>query len=233
MSVFEFKYFSVKQSASAQKVGTDSMILGALLPQGVSGHALDIGTGTGVLALMAAQRNPDLQILAVELDEQAAKEAEGNFKASVYDPFLTVRNGNVLDFQSDTKFDLIFSNPPFFVAAYLSDDERKNRARHTDELPFKDLLSKAFSLMTETADFYLILPVESEVEIIELARRLGFYLRKKIVLFAKPNKIRRLVFCFTKEECETKHSSLLIRNEDGTYSDEYKTLTKEFHNKAL
>ena len=135
---FRFKQFTIRQNVNPQKVGTDSMLLGAW-SKGNFNHILDIGTGTGILALMMAQQNPDARIVALEPDPASLAEAIENFNDSVFKHRITGVESSLQQFESAEKFDLIISNPPYFENSTLSANEHKNRARHTDQLPLTDL----------------------------------------------------------------------------------------------
>ncbi len=141
MSVFKFKHFSVKQSDSAMKVGTDAMLLGAFVETENKTQALDIGTGTGVLSLMLAQKNETLQITAIDIDELSAKEALINFQNSSWTNRLNVYHADFLSFKTENQYDLIVSNPPYFSTTNENKDERKAQARHISSLEIKPLPS--------------------------------------------------------------------------------------------
>ena len=158
MSIFKFKYFEINQTNSAMKIGTDSMVFGSLIDVEGKTNALDIGTGTGVLSLMTAQRNPKLIISAVEIEANAFEEAKMNFNKSPFQYQLNALHVDFLNFIPDFKFDLIFSNPPYFENASKSFNLTKNLARHDDSLPLNKLFEKASNLLTEKGHFWVILP---------------------------------------------------------------------------
>lgn len=233
MSVFQFKHFAVRQQQAALKVGTDAMVFGALLPWGLEGLALDVGTGTGVLSLMLAQRNPGLQITALELDEAAFAEAGYNAEESSFSSQIEVLQGDFLDKKFDERYDLIFSNPPYFQRAYKSENEQKNLARHDDSLPLVDFIPKVSALLKPQGQFWLILPDDLWGKLLTYAKAAGLYLQQEILIFGKETMLSRRVGCFGFAEVPAQTSNLVIRNEDGTYSEAYKTLTRDFHDREL
>jgi len=192
MSEFRLQHFTIRQSASAMKVCADSLLFGALIPVSPEyKQALDIGTGTGLLALMIAQRAPYLeQIDTVELTPESAAEAEFNFQSSPWGERLRCYQQDIQSFAADRsdkstenssrkKYDLIFSNPPFF--ADHSKTQTDNRAqelrltaRHTDSLSYADLCASADRLLTEKGIFSVLIPKTAQQEFIQVAKRFAF-----------------------------------------------------------
>lgn len=230
MSVFKFKQFDVVQADSAMKVGTDAMVLGSLIDTSSCKNALDIGTGTGVIALMLAQRVPQLQIEAIELDVVSLKEAEFNFQNSSWSDHLKVHQGDFLEFVSDKKFDLLVSNPPYFQTRNENRDERKARSRHESFLPMVKMLQHAFDLSTENASLWVIVPVEVVYDWLKTSSVIGWYVSERISIIGKENGAeKRTVLHFTKQKFDTQNFSLTIRKENNNYTDAYKELTADFH----
>ncbi|CCH00681.1 methyltransferase small [Fibrella aestuarina BUZ 2] len=163
--MFRFKQFTIQQDRTAMKVCTDACVLGAWAQIEAGTYLLDIGTGTGLLALMAAQRNPNAQIDAVELDEAAAQQAADNVAASPFADRITVHQSAIQQFYppsavspSPLRYDHILTNPPFYVNSLRSPDKAVNRALHTDELPFADLLVAVRRLLAPTGTWWVLLP---------------------------------------------------------------------------
>lgn len=229
MSIFKFKHFEVNQSNSAMKIGTDSMVFGSLIDVEGKSNALDIGTGTGVLSLMTAQRNPSLKITAIEIEADAFDEAKINFENSSFQPQLTAFHVDFLDFSPDSKFDLIFSNPPYFENASKSSSLQKNLARHDDSLPLNVLFEKVAVHLTENGLFWVILPNLTFDTYSEFASKFGLHLVKQIEIFGKENQLVRKIGVFSKTQTSPKFDRLTIRKMDGNYTDEYKKLTFEYH----
>ncbi|MGN6568280.1 MAG: tRNA1(Val) (adenine(37)-N6)-methyltransferase, partial [Flavipsychrobacter sp.] len=138
---FQFKQFRIEQDKCAMKVSTDACIQGAWTPiHDHVRHVLDIGTGTGLLSLMLAQRDPRMHIDAVELDEQAATQAKENIVSSPFSERIDIIHGDAKEYQANQQYDLIICNPPFFQNSLLGDNSKRNTARHTLSFSYEDLL---------------------------------------------------------------------------------------------
>jgi tRNA1Val (adenine37-N6)-methyltransferase len=233
MSKFHFKEFSIVQDVSAMKVGTDAMVLGALIDSCGKERCLDIGTGTGVISLMIAQRNPKIQIEAIEIDFDSAKEAKINFQNSDWSEQLNVIHVDFKEFNSEQQYDLIVSNPPYFENGILNESTRKANTRHEESLPLTDLFQKVAALLTLKGHFWLILPYETSSKWKKSAKELNLYCEQEITVFGKPNVPKRTVFCFSRTGVECTPSFLVIRNEDNMYTEQYKQLTIDFHGVVL
>ena len=161
---FRFRQFTVWHDRCAMKVGTDGVLLGAWAGQGRPGKILDIGTGSGLIALMLAQRFPEALITGIEPDAEAAAQAGENFLCSPWHDRLAVSTATLQDFTSGAAgketFDLIVSNPPFYDSTLLNPDARRSAARHTATLPYSELMHCASALMTGTSELDIIIPSE-------------------------------------------------------------------------
>ncbi len=177
MSTFHFQQFSVLQQHSGMKICTDVVLFGAMAPIKQGDHVLDIGTGTGVLALMAAQLGA-AKITAVELTEEAFKEADINFNNSRWAKRLEAVHQDIQSFALTARqqYDLIISNPPFFENHLKTIDALRNTARHTDQLPFADLIDIAAGLLSPQGLFYLLIPAQAVAKFSAQASAAGFYL---------------------------------------------------------
>ncbi len=229
MSGFRFKQFSVEQDDVAMKVGTDGVLLGAWAECEGAKRILDIGTGTGVIALQMAQRNPMAQVQAVEIDETAAKRARANFDNSPWVERLEVAQAAVQEFEPAEKFDLIISNPPYFVDSLLPPDAKRSTARHTHDLTFEELDKAVCRLLAENGKFALILPV-TEFEKYLLLTQLHL-VRCCDVCPIEGGAAKRIMGEFAKQEpTEIRHESLAIEVEKrGEFSPAYRELTKDFY----
>ena len=156
---FHFKHFSLYHHRSTMKVGTDAVLLGRWVEVRATDYVLDIGTGCGILPLMLAQKGV-AHVDAVDIDEASFEEAKTNFEASQWRDLLQAYCTNIVDFQTDKRYDLIVSNPPFFSRSYKCEADRKNRARHTDEsLPYASLCQEVGRLLKADGRFALVLPL--------------------------------------------------------------------------
>ena len=229
MGGFRFKQFAVEQDDVAMKVGTDGVLLGAWADCEGAKRILDIGTGTGVIALQMAQRNAEAQIHAVEIDEAAAKRARANFDNSSWAERLNVEQTAVQEFYPAEKFDLIVSNPPYFVDSLLPPDAKRSTARHTHDLTFEELDNAVARLLADDGKFALILPV-TEFEKYLTFTQLHLAHRCDVHPI-EGGAVKRVMAEFVKHPTsEIVHENIAIeRGKRGDYTDEYRALTKEFY----
>jgi tRNA1Val (adenine37-N6)-methyltransferase len=201
-------------------------------------RVLDIGTGSGLIALMLAQRTcavDSLQLTvgidAIDVDEGAVEQATYNFEQSPWAEQLHAYQSSLQEWHSAIKYDLIVSNPPYFVDSLKNPDARRRVARHTDTLSYEELLSTGAQLLTENGSLSLILPAESETAILALAESVGLYPTRLVRVYSKPGKpVKRLMIELQKRKgspCE--QSQFYIESESSPRSDEYTALTKEFY----
>lgn len=233
MSVFQFKHFQIQQKHAALKVGTDSMILGSLCDWDSPKRLLDIGTGTGVLALMCAQRFPFEKIIGLEISEEAFIDAMENAENSPFQSPISILNQALQDYQAEITFDAIISNPPFFENSSKNSDDHKSLARHTDSLTFEELLHSISILLSPDGKAWIIIPFEASESFLQLAEQYSLFPADFISIFGKPGKHTRAVISLQKRQREVKRSALCIRDEHGKYTPEYKVLTKDFHDRVL
>lgn len=228
-AIFKFKQFEVDQKGCAMKINTDGVLLAAMAEGNEPKRILDIGTGTGVLALMMAQRFENAKIEAVEIEEQASVTANINFKSSVFKERLTVSNVAIEQFNTAQKFDLIISNPPFFVNDLKNVEEKKGIARHTDEQFFVSLIEKVSQFLSNDGSFWFILPIKQAEILIGYALEKGLYLSKKIELHSDQSKPAfRWIVCLDKINIETKIEQFYIYESEKVYTKAYKELLKDF-----
>ena len=190
---------------------------------------LDIGTGSGLLALMLAQKS-SAKIDAVEIETNAFDQASENFAESPWSSRLKAFHADIKQFIPGEKYDLIISNPPFFENDLKSAAHTKNLAKHTDGLLLKDLLLVIEDLLTKQGKFSLLLPAHRAKESINLAEKEGFYLEEKVLVKQTPaHDFFRAMLLFGKEKKDLKNSTILIRNEEGQYSDEFGKLLEDYY----
>lgn len=233
MKPFQFKHFSVQQSNAALKVGTDAMLLGALCAWENPQHLLDIGTGTGVLSLMAAQRFPFQTITAIDISEQAILDAQVNFQRATFPSAFAALQTSIQDFVCVKQYDAIICNPPYFENSSKNEQEELVLARHTDALPFSILLKRINELLTTNGKAWLIFPADYLTYFEEKLATTDLFVTHEIQLFGKPGKLIRTIVALEKTKSNRQLTSLTIRDENGSYSDAYKNLTLDFHDRVL
>ena len=230
---FQFKQFRIIQERSAMKVGMDGVLLGAWVDTSAAEKILDIGTGTGLIALMMAQKNNVAQIDAIEVDPEAFQEACLNIQQSAWSDRINAELCSFQEFaeRTNSKYDLIVSNPPFFTNGAKAPVENRAQARHSDSLPLDVLISGATDLLRENGKIALVLPVESLQEITQLADLNKLYISRLCRI--KPNPIKpdfRILIELTNSDCTIQELELMIEFEKHhDYTPEYKALTKDFY----
>ena len=256
MSVFRFKYFNVVNERSAMKVNTDGVLLGAAMTMlSADRRMLDIGTGTGTIALMAAQRAlgipgqagddevrsgddevravGDFMIDAIDIDEPSASEAAANFGESHWAEHLRAHNLSLQDFADSEpcKYDLIFSNPPYFEDSCIAPDERKSTARHTSVgLSYRDIFEFASERLTDNGRVSLVLPADQEAALCRHARMCGMHLFRIVRIRTVERKApMRIITEFSRQRCQTPADEMLTIMNEGKYTQEYLSLTKDFY----
>ncbi len=229
---FSFKQFTVFHGKCAMKVGIDGVLLGAWSSVEQASTILDVGTGSGLIALMLAQRS-NAQIDAIDIDTNAIIQAKENCANSLWDGRILLYENSLQQFLETctTKYDLIVSNPPYFVNSLKAPDETRATARHTDTLSHESLLSTAKQLLKETGRICLILPVNEGLQCVDFANNINLYCRKKVVVYPKPNaNPKRLLLEFSLIPCSTIESELTIEsNERHHYSPEFTLLAKDYY----
>ncbi|MCQ8821006.1 methyltransferase [Pseudoalteromonas agarivorans] len=229
MSGFTFKQFKVEHDSCAMKVSTDGILLGAWAYLKGANTLLDIGTGTGLLALMCKQRQPALSITAVEIDEAAYKQAQQNIASSPW-PNITVKHTTIQAFEQAAPFDVVISNPPYFNRSLKGLSDARNTARHTDGLSFDELIHAYMRLSHEHSCFNVILPTTEAGLFIELATQNGLYLNAHCQVKTTPSKaFSRSLMRFSLVNTLPELTSLCIKDDNNRYSDDYIALCKAFY----
>jgi tRNA1Val (adenine37-N6)-methyltransferase len=229
---FQFKQFLVNQDQCAMKVGTDSVLLGCLTSINDAINCLDIGTGTGILSLMLAQRNNEFIIDAIEIDEQAFEQARNNFTSSKFTHQIQAHCCALQNFVSVKKYDLIISNPPYFIGKnnFSIANIQRAKARHDNDLSFEELIHSVIKLLIETGTFSLILPIAEAIIFKELAIQKGLFVNKEIFIKPKPSKEpNRMIMEFSLLPKEKITDEFIIYNDDNSQTEAYKNLTSEFY----
>ncbi len=213
------------------KVGVDGVTLGAWCDVSRAKRVLDVGSGSGLIALMVAQRSK-AQIIAIDIDNHSFQQTYININQSPWSERIVAFHISLQDFaikQSD-KFDHIVSNPPYFSNSLKSKESSRNLARHNESLPLQDLIKISKSLLTNDGKLSLILPVDEAEQACVIAKENALFCSKKLGLKPLPNKnFKRLLLEFQTEEIVCQHSELIIENERGIYTPQYAEMVKEFY----
>ena len=232
--MFTFKQFVVEQDRCAMKIGTDGVLLGAWAP--IDNHPfsiLDIGTGTGIIALMLAQRSAAQQIDALEIDKAAYEQATDNFENSPWNDRLFCFHAGLDEFieEPEDEYDLIVSNPPFYSEDYKTENESRDLARFQDAMPFEQLLEAADLLLSEHGIFAIIIPFKEEENFMALANEFELYpLRITRVKGTPSTEIKRSLLAFSRTETtDLPIDELVIETARHVYTPEYIELTKDFY----
>lgn len=240
MKPFKFKEFTIQQDKCAMKIGTDGVLLGVWVSIASTMYSiLDIGTGTGVIALMIAQRSDAENIEAIELDGDAFEQAVDNFQASPWADRLFCFHAGFDEFVDEYTeeepdeaelYDLIVSNPPFYSEEVSSGDEARDTARQNTSLPFNDLVSGVTKLLSAEGVFATIIPFKEEVSFLELAESSNLFPSR--ITRVKGNKdadVKRSLLEFSFHKKETEVNELIIETERNIYTEDYIALTKDFY----
>ncbi len=231
-SFFEFKKFKISQDKAAFKVTTDACILGAYVNTLNPGFICDIGTGTGVIALMLAQKFTNAKIDAVEIDNLSAKQAQENVDSSPWTSRISVINENIQDFSDNSKrkYSLIVCNPPYYEDFLKSKDQRNNLTKHNIKISIKDLAKSINDLLIDHGQFYTILPpfslkkLKAELEIYEI----GIF--DKLDIYSKLEKpLYRNIGGFSRKPTVMIKNKLYISDENGDYSEGLKKLLRDYY----
>ena len=222
--MFRFKQFKIEQDECAMKVGTDGVLLGAWARGG--SRILDVGTGTGIIALMMAQRYPEAQILGIDIDEGAVRQAIANVQASPFDCQIRVEQVKVQDLDDSFAgcFDAVVSNPPFFIDSLQAPDHQRNLARHAETLTYADLMKAAGRLLSDDGELSVIVPFDYRRRMDDEAIFQGFFPSRVCAVKTTPKKpVRRYLLAYKKQPCRCEQTELVIGDE------QYTALTRDFY----
>lgn len=231
--MFRFKQFQIRQEKSAMKVGTDSVLLGCFCELESAGSVLDIGCGTGLLALMAAQKS-EATIDAVEIDDAAAEEARQNINSSIWAERISVYHQRIQDYASQVskQYDVIISNPPYYKTGNNLSiaDIQRSKARHDQDLPFADFVGVMIRLLKAHGHCWVILPVAEGKWFEQAATDNGLFLQTSIHIHGKMSKpANRVVMCFGKQYAPLKSKQFVVYHDNGEPTANYIELTKPFY----
>lgn len=231
-SHFSFKQFSVNQDKCAMKVGTDGVLLGAWTDIRSSGNALDIGTGTGLIALMLAQRNPNLAIKAIDIDQMSVLQAKENVASSPFSERVSIHHTSLqsLAYEETAKYDLIVSNPPYFIQSLKSPNEQRSLARHTDSLAIEELINISSRFLSNKGRLSIIFPYEYKYHLKDIGIAYSLYTTRITTVFSTPSSLpKRVLMEFSKKEKTLVEENLVIERARHVYTDEFISLVKNFY----
>lgn len=229
--MFRFKHFAIDDERCAMKVGTDGVLLGAWADVESDTQILDLGTGSGIVALMAAQRNDKARIVALDIDSDAVAVSRTNADNTPWRDRITTICADVAEYNTDTKYDHIISNPPYFTESTHSPALKRDMARSVSSLPFEVLVASAERLLRRGGRLTVILPTDSAA----LFRRVAFerlWLRRIATVTTVEGdapKRELMEFELTDTPLMPRSEELLIQYRGGDYSEKYRVLTKDFY----
>jgi tRNA1Val (adenine37-N6)-methyltransferase len=225
---FRFKNFTIEQDLCAMKVGTDGVLLGAISPVSDDSDILDVGTGTGLVAIMLAQRS-NSKITAVELDESAARQAQINVGNCPWKDRIEIIQGDFCNYSFPCQYDYIVSNPPYFKDLSCADKQR-NLARHTDSLTYENLIDGVVKLLKPQGQFSVIIPFLSVNKMIDIALFHDIYLSDQLDIQSVSNKAPiRSILTFGRNVTESKHGTLIIEESPGKYSVQFISYLHDYY----
>lgn len=233
---FRFKQFTVWHDKCAMKVGTDGVLLGAWVAVADTQtqsqpFVLDIGTGTGLIALMIAQRSPDARIDAIDIDENACIQATENIEKSPFKNRINVIHQSFTDYSVEKKYDLIVSNPPYFTNSLKSPDDKRSMARHNDSLPLKQLIKQAIPLLSENGRIALILPtsLSDELDFIIATHKLYIVRRTDIIPIEGAQPKRFLIEIGPNHTQSPAYDCLTLEIKGRKRTEQYQELANDFY----
>lgn len=227
---FRFQQFTVFHDLCAMKVGTDGVLLGAWADVSNANKALDIGTGTGLVSLMMAQRNNSLSIDAIDIDRGAIEQSQINVKQSSFSDRIKIEEVALQKFASNTKYDVIVSNPPYFNDSLKSLDDQRNLARHTDSLYAKDIINQSIKLLNDQGKVSLIYPYEYKETLINLASQYKMSISRMTSVLPTPTSTpKRILIELSRLKSELIENELVIETKRHIYSRDFQELVKDFY----
>ena len=230
-TTFHFKQFRVRHDRCAMKVGTDGVLLGAWADVAGARRILDIGAGTGLISLMLAQRTAgEVFIDGVEIEAQDAHQATENIAASPWKERIRILQVAVQEFFSEHTYDLIVSNPPYFVNSLRPPGREREQARHTSSLNFNDLLSAVQQHLSANGKFNVILPYQEGLDFIGLAASRLFYCTRRFSFRSKKVKpVERWLLEFSRRMAPCEQGEIILYDDHNCWSGQYRDLTREFY----
>ena len=230
MTAFKFKQFEIAQDKCAMKVGTDGVLLGAMTDCKKATKILDIGSGTGLISLMLAQRNDTAVITGIEIEKNAFLQSQDNLNNSKWSNRLSIIHTSLQNHSSETKYDLIVSNPPFFTGSTQANNQYRKLARNTNSLNFKELIAKSKILLSKNGIFSVIIPFRRKEEFIKLALENNLFLSRVCnVKGTASSTTKRILMEFNHSKKTILQENLIIEKARHIYTDKYIDLCKDFY----
>lgn len=228
---FQFKQFTIAHDRCAMKVGTDGVLIGAWAELPATGKVLDIGTGSGLIALMAAQRSPGIQVTGIDIVGEAVEQARENVAASPFLSRVEVRLQSLQELAATSeRFDAIVCNPPFFEESLLPPEANRGIARHVQSLSFESLVAGTATLLREDGSFSTILPMSAFDRFRQLCVIQGLFLKRYRTVQGTARKApKRVLATFCRQLCSWEEENPLILNDKGGRSCDYAALTGDFY----
>jgi len=231
--LFQFKQFKIHDGKSAMKIGTDGTLLGCWSDLSKAKSVLDVGSGTGVIAIMCAQKNPNVEVFALEIDQMATEDAQYNIDNSPWSDRINLSHSALQDYEPTEQYDHIISNPPFFEKSMKATGDARNTARHTDSLHYTDIFKFCETNLSDGGCLSVILPVENARKAIEDGVKFGLYPKRICEVKPVPHKEpHRLLVEWCKDaNVITENTKLTIETgmKRHEYTPEYITLGKAFY----
>lgn len=229
--MFRFKQFEIEDSLSAMKIGTDGVLLGAWADVAEARSILDVGTGTGLVAIMCAQRNAMAQVHGIDIVEDAVAEARGNMERTAWRERLSAEHADLRTYNPDMRYDHIVSNPPFFLTALHSPDVVRAMARHADTLTYDDLVGAAERLLNPGGRLSVVLPTDCAQQFRRVAFERVWLTRVMSVVTREGEAPKRTLmeFRLSDKPLMPRAESLTIQAADGSYTEDYRRLTEQFY----
>lgn len=229
--MFRFKQFEIDDSLSAMKIGTDGVLLGAWADVADAHSILDIGTGTGLVAIMCAQRNAMARVHGIDIVEDAVTEARGNMARTAWSERLSAKHADVRMYNPDMRYDHIVSNPPFFLTTLHSPDAVRAMARHADTLTYDDLVSAAERLLNPDGRLSVVLPTDCAQQFRRVAFERVWLTRIMDVVTREGEAPKRTMMEFRLSDAPLMPhaANLTIQAADGSYTEDYRRLTEQFY----
>ena len=229
--MFRFKQFEIADSLSAMKIGTDGVLLGAWADVAEARSILDVGTGTGLVAIMCAQRNAMAQVHGIDIVEDAVVEARDNMERTAWRERLSAEHADLRTYNPDMRYDHIVSNPPFFLTALHSPDVVRAMARHADTLTYDDLIKAAEGLLNPGGRLSVVLPTDCAQQFRRVAFERVWLTRVTDVVTREGEAPKRTLmeFRLSDKPLMPRAESLAIQAADGSYTEDYRRLTEQFY----